>query len=56
MWSKYHGAPGDTVLLRAGTLDHPEAIKPDVHIRALEQVGLAVADLAPTIPAPRKTQ
>ena len=32
MWSKYHGAPGDTVLLRAGTLDHPEAIKPDVHI------------------------
>ena len=32
MWSKYHAAPGDTVLLRAGTLDHPEAIKPDVHI------------------------
>ncbi len=32
LWSKYHAAPGDTVLLRAGTLDRPEAIAPDVHI------------------------
>jgi hypothetical protein len=32
LWSKYHAAPGDTVLLRAGTLDHPEAVTPDVHI------------------------
>ena len=32
LWSKYHAAPGDTVLLRAGTLDDPTAIKPDVHI------------------------
>src|SRR5260370_7918504 len=32
LWSKYHAAPGDTVLLRAGTLDHPETIVPDVHI------------------------
>ena len=32
LWSKYHAAPGDTVLLRAGTLDRPEAVKPDVHI------------------------
>jgi hypothetical protein len=32
LWSKYHSAPGDTVLLRAGTLDAPEAITPDVHI------------------------
>ena len=23
VWSKYHRAPGDTVLLRAGTLDDP---------------------------------
>ena len=23
LWSKYHAAPGDTVLLRAGTLDDP---------------------------------
>ena len=32
LWSKYHAAPGDTVLLRAGTLDHPETVAPDVHI------------------------
>ena len=32
LWSKYHAAPGDTLLLRAGTLDRPEAIQPDVHI------------------------
>src|SRR6202007_16025 len=32
LWSKYHAAPGDTVLLRAGTLDQPETIAPDVHI------------------------
>ena len=32
LWSKYHAAPGDTVLLRAGTLDDPTVITPDVHI------------------------
>lgn len=32
LWSKYHAAPGDTVLLRAGTLDQPETVEPDVHI------------------------
>jgi len=32
LWNKYHAAPGDTVLLRAGTLDDPAAITPDVHI------------------------
>ena len=32
LWSKYHAAPGDTVLLRAGTLDDPAAVIPDVHI------------------------
>jgi hypothetical protein len=32
LWSRYHAAPGKTVLLRAGTLDTPEAITPDVHI------------------------
>ena len=32
IYSKYHAAPGDTVLLRAGTLDRPEAVTPDVHI------------------------
>jgi hypothetical protein len=32
LWSKYYAAPGDTLLLRVGTLDHPETVKPDVHI------------------------
>ena len=32
LWSKYHAAPGDTVLLRAGTLDDPAAVEPDIHI------------------------
>jgi hypothetical protein len=32
LYSKYHAAPGDTVLVRSGTLDRPEEIAPDVHI------------------------
>ena len=32
IYSKYNAAPGDTVLLRAGTLDQPAEISPDVHI------------------------
>lgn len=32
LWSRYHGAPGDPLFVRAGTLDHPEAVEPDVHI------------------------
>jgi hypothetical protein len=32
LWSKYHAAPGDTLLMRVGTLDHPERVEPDVHI------------------------
>lgn len=32
IYSKYDAAPGDTVLLRAGTLDQPETVTPDVHI------------------------
>src|SRR5581483_4795254 len=32
IYSKYHAVPGDTVFLRAGTLDRPEAVKPDAHI------------------------
>src|SRR5579885_80332 len=32
LWSRYHGAPGDSLLLRGGTLDTPEAVRPDVHI------------------------
>lgn len=32
VWSRYHAVPGDTLFIRAGTLDNPEAVKPDVHI------------------------
>jgi hypothetical protein len=32
VWSDYHGAPNDAFFVRAGTLDHPEAVEPDVHI------------------------
>lgn len=32
VWSKYHIAPGDALFVRAGTLDNPAAVKPDVHI------------------------
>jgi hypothetical protein len=32
LWSDYHGAPGDSLFVRAGTLDTPAAVKPDVHI------------------------
>lgn len=32
LWSRYHGAPGDFVFVRAGTLDNPETVRPDVHI------------------------
>jgi hypothetical protein len=32
LWSRYHIVPGDCLFVRAGTLDTPEAVKPDVHI------------------------
>ena len=32
LWSRYHIAPGDCLFVRAGTLDDPAAITPDVHI------------------------
>ena len=32
LWSHYHRAPGDTLLLRAGTLDDPAGVAPNVHI------------------------
>lgn len=32
LWSRYSIAPGDALFVRAGTLDHPEAVEPDVHI------------------------
>jgi hypothetical protein len=32
LWSRYQIAPGDALFVRAGTLDEPESVKPDVHI------------------------
>jgi hypothetical protein len=32
VWSRYQVVPGDCLFVRAGTLDDPSAVKPDVHI------------------------
>lgn len=32
LWSRFAAVPGDTIMLRAGTLDDPAAVTPDVHI------------------------
>jgi hypothetical protein len=32
LWSRYDIVPGDCLFVRAGTLDNPEAVTPDVHI------------------------
>ncbi len=32
LWSRYHVSPGDCRWVRAGTLDDPASITPDVHI------------------------
>ena len=32
LWSRYHVSPGDCRWVRAGTLDDPASIAPDVHI------------------------
>ena len=32
LWSRYHAPPGDTLFVRAGTLDDPASVMPDVHI------------------------
>lgn len=49
LWSKYYAAPGDTVLLRVGTLDRPETVKPDVHI--FTRSKLPWLDLPKDVPA-----
>jgi hypothetical protein len=32
LWSRYHVSPGNCRWVRAGTLDDPAAVNPDVHI------------------------
>ena len=48
-WSRYHGAPGDFLFVRAGTLDNPDAVTPDVHIFTRSKVPWL--DLPPGVPA-----
>jgi hypothetical protein len=33
LWSRYHVVRGDCLWVRAGTLDRPDAVAPDVHIQ-----------------------
>jgi hypothetical protein len=49
VWSRYHGAPGDALFVRAGTLDRPEAVSPDVHI--FTRSKLPWLDLPESVPA-----
>jgi hypothetical protein len=49
VWSRYHGAPGDALFVRAGTLDEQEAVKPDVHI--FTRSKLPWLDLPAGVPA-----
>jgi hypothetical protein len=32
VWSRYHIVPSDCLFVRAGTLDNPKSVAPDVHI------------------------
>lgn len=49
LWGKYYASPGETLLVRVGTLDHPEWVKPDVHI--FTRSKLAWLDLPKDVPA-----
>jgi hypothetical protein len=49
LWSRYHIVPGDCLFVRAGTLDRPEAVKPDVHIFTRSKLPwLALPEGVPT--------
>jgi hypothetical protein len=58
VWSKYQAAPGDTVMVRVGTLDDPTSVKPDVHIFTRSKMPwLTLPDDVPSFEAfysPRK--
>jgi len=49
VWSRYHIAPGDALFVRAGTLDDPTAVRPDVHI--FTRSKLPWVDLPQGVPA-----
>jgi hypothetical protein len=49
VWSRYGVAPGDALFVRAGTLDAPDAVTPDVHIFTRSRLPWVV--LPPGVPA-----
>ena len=49
LWSRYHGVPGDSLFVRAGTLDDASEIGPDVHIYT--QTKLAWLTLPNDVPS-----
>jgi hypothetical protein len=52
LWSRYHAPPGDTLFVRAGTLDDPASVAPDVHIFTRSKVPwLALPEGARAFPA-----
>ena len=52
LWSRYHAPPGDTLFVRAGTLDEPGSVTPDVHIFTRTKVPwLALPEGARAFPA-----
>jgi hypothetical protein len=52
LWSRYHIVSSDCVFLRAGTLDTPEAVTPDVHIYTRSKLPwLALPEGVPAFPS-----
>ncbi|HKA16185.1 MAG TPA: GFA family protein [Myxococcota bacterium] len=52
LWSRYHAPPGDTLFVRAGTLDDPTSVAPDVHIFTRSKLPwLALPEGARAFPA-----
>ena len=50
LWSHYSGAGDAICLLRIGTLDNPNAVKPDIHIfTSTKQDWLKFADDIPNV-------
>ena len=49
LWSRYQIAPGDALFVRAGTLDDPAAVTPDVHV--FTRSKLPWLDLPQGVPA-----
>jgi hypothetical protein len=49
VWSRYSIAPGDALFVRAGTIDDPKAVKPDIHLFTRHKVPwLTLPDGVPT--------